>query len=156
MASTVEIMAERFAQVALSFRTLAEQLDDLAWREYASSDRRPLGTIVHHVALGNAIGLLRIVAASGGYPQPLQAGTAAERNAEHARSSSEPNREATLRLLTAGAAAVEAAIRGVREEQLDAEFSIGSTTRTLAQGIEAVIDHVREHEVTIRAATGRT
>lgn len=141
--SNVELKAVQFGHAAASFWSLAERLDDVAWREHAEGDGRSLGTIVHHVAVGHAIGFMRIVAACSGYPQLLQVGTTAERNAKHAQASYEPKREATLGLLAAGAAAVEAAIRGADEGPLDAEVSIGSTRMTLGSLIDAAIDHVQ-------------
>src|SRR5438128_5285461 len=75
----IDLRARSFAEAATAFLVLVEGLNLAQWHGRAADDRRTIGTIAHHVALGYAIGHWRIVAAASGYPQPLQQGTAEER-----------------------------------------------------------------------------
>src|SRR5438132_13280757 len=111
--------ARSFAGAASAFLKLVESLDGAQWHAPSVEDGRPIGTIAHHVALGHAIGHWRVIAAASGYPQPLQQGTALERNAAHAAGTPTPDRDATLLLLQTGAAALEVAIQSLRDDQLD-------------------------------------
>ena len=150
----IDLRARSFAEAATAFLALVEGLSVAQWHAPSADDRRPIGTIAHHVALGHAIGHWRILAAATGYPQPLQQGTAEERNAAHAAGSQAPDRDATLRLLRTGAAAIADAIRSLRDDQLDTEISIGPVTRTVRQLVDGARSHVVEHEATIRKSIG--
>src|SRR5207253_4676027 len=120
--------ARGFADAATAFLKLVESLDAAHSQALSVEDARPIGTIAHHVALGYAIGQWRVIAAASGYPQPLQQGTAVERNAAHAAGTPAPDRDATLRLLRTGADALESAIRSLRDDQLDGEIRVGPLT----------------------------
>jgi len=91
-----------------------------------------------------------VIAAASGYPQPLQQGTAIERNAAHAAGTPAPDRDATLLLLQTGAAALEAAIQCLRDDQLDGEITIGPITGTIGRLVDGAREHVLEHTATIR------
>lgn len=142
--------AQSFADAATAFLELVESLDPAHWQAPSVEDGRPIGTIAHHVALGHAIGHWRVMAAASGYPQPLQQGTAVERNAAHAAASPAPDRDTTLGLLRTGAAALEAAIRSLRDDQLDTEITIGPMGVTIARLVDGLRNHVLEHDATIR------
>jgi hypothetical protein len=142
--------ARSFADAATAFLELVASLDPAQWQAPSVEDGRPIGTIAHHVALGHAIGHWRVVAAASGYPQPLQQGTAVERNAAHAAASLAPDRDTTLALLRAGAAALEAAIRSLRDDQLDTEITVGPMVGTIARLVDGARNHVLEHDATIR------
>jgi hypothetical protein len=142
--------ARSFADAATAFLELVESLDPAQWQAPSAEDGRPIGTIAHHVALGHAIGHWRVIAAASGYPQPLQQGTAVERNAAHAAGTLAPDRDTTLRLLRTGAAALEAAIRSLRDDQLDTELTIGPMVGTISRLVDVARNHVLEHDATIR------
>ena len=142
--------APGFADAATAFLKLVENLDGAQWQAPSVEDGRPIGTIAHHIALGHAIGHWRVIAAASGYPQPLQQGTAVERNAAHAAGTLAPDRDTTLRLLRAGADALEAAIRSLHDDQLDTEITIGPTAGTIARLVDGARNHVLEHDATIR------
>jgi hypothetical protein len=142
--------ARGFADAATAFLELADSLDAAQWQAPSVEDGRPIGTIAHHVALGYAIGHWRVIAAASGYPQPSQQGTAVERNAAHAAGTLAPDRDTTLRLLRTGAAALEAAIRSLRDDQLDTELTIGPMVGTIARLVDVARNHVLEHDATIR------
>jgi hypothetical protein len=142
--------AARFADAAAEFLALVEKLDRAQWRTASVEDGRPIGTIAHHVALGHAIGHWRVIAAASGYPQPTQQGTALERNAAHAAGTPAPDRDMTLLLLRTGAAALEAAIRCLRDDQLDREITIGPVTATIGRLVNGAREHVLEHTATVR------
>lgn len=147
--SEVDRRARAFAEAAAAFLVLVEDLDRSRWRAPSVEDGRPLGTVAHHVALGYSIAHWRVIAAASGYPQPEQRGMALDRNAAHAAGRA-PDRDATLRLLRAGGAALEAAIRSVRDDQLDSEVTIGPFTATVARLVDDARDHVLEHDATLR------
>ena len=150
----IDRLARSFADAAATFLGLVESLETSRWEEPSVEDRRPIGTIAHHVALGYAIGHWRVVAAASGYPQPLQQGSAEERNAAHAAASPAPDRAATVELLGTGAAALEVAIRSLRARQLDDEITVGAFKRTIASLVDSCRSHILEHEATIRNAIG--
>jgi len=56
----------------------------------------------------------------------------------------------TLRLLRVGAVALEEAIRSLRDDQLDAEITIGPMAGTIARLVDGTRNHVLEHDATIR------
>ena len=146
----IDRRARSFADAATAFLELVESLDGAQWQAPSVEDGRPIGTIAHHVALGYAIGHWRVIAAASGYPQPPQQGTAVERNAAHAAGSLTPDRDTTLQLLRTGAAALEAALRSLRDDQLDAEITVGSVRGTVAPLVDGARNHVIEHDATIR------
>jgi len=146
----VDRRAASFADAAGSFLALVESLDATQWDAPAVEDGRAIGTVAHHVALGYAIGQWRVIAAASGYPQPLQQGTATERNAAHAAGTPAPDRDATLRLLRTGADALESAIRSLRDDQLDGEIRVGPVPGTTGRLVDSGRDHVIEHEITVR------
>jgi hypothetical protein len=146
----IDRRARSFADAATAFFELVESLDAAQWQAPSVEDGRPIGTIAHHVALGHSIGHWRVIAAASGYPQPLQQGTAVERNAAHAAGTLAPDRDTTLRLLRTGAAAVEAAIRSLRDDQLDTEITVGPMAGTIARLVDGARNHVLEHDATIR------
>jgi hypothetical protein len=146
----VDRRAASFADAAASFLALVESLDARQWYGPSVEDGRAIGTVAHHVALGYAIGQWRVIAAASGYPQPLQQGTATERNAAHAAGTPAPDRDATLRLLRTGADALESAIRSLRDDQLDGEVRVGPITGTTGRLVDSGRDHVIEHEITVR------
>ncbi len=150
----VDRRAASFATAAASFLALVESLEATQWQAASVEDGRALGTVAHHVALGHAIGHWRVIAAASGYPQPLQQGTAVERNAAHAAGAPAPDRDTTLRLLRTGAAALESAIRSLRDDQLDAEIRIGPVTYTIGRLVDGAREHVIEHAMTVRRSIG--
>jgi hypothetical protein len=150
----IDRRARAFTDVANAFLELVEMLDPSQWQAPSIEDGRPIGTIAHHVALGFAIGHWRVIAAGSGYPQPLQQGTAAERNAAHAFGTPAPARDTTLRLLRAGMTALEAAIRSLRSDQLGTALTIGPVTTTIGGLVDEASRHVLEHDATIRRSIG--
>jgi len=155
-AGEIDRLARSFAEAAAAFLNLVEGLDGARWQSPSKDDGRPLGTIAHHVALGHAIGHWRVIAAASGYPQPLQQGTAVERNAAHAARTPAPDRDPTILLLRTGAAALEAAIRSLSDDQLDAPITLGPRTESTRRLVEAAREHVLEHDATIRRSIERT
>ena len=91
-----------------------------------------------------------MIAAASGYPQPTQQGTAVDRNAAHAAGTPAPDRDATLLLLRTGAAALEAAIRCLRDDQLDGEITVGPVTVTIGRLVSGTREHILEHTATVR------
>jgi hypothetical protein len=152
--SEIDQISRRFADAAGTFLKRVEGLSASEWRARSIDDGRPIGTIAHHVALGFAIGHWRVIAAASGYPQPSQQGTAAERNLAHAVQTQAPDREATVLLLRSGAAALEAAIRSLHDEQLETEITFRFGTGTIRGLVEATVSHVLEHEATVRKSLG--
>ena len=146
----IDRLARSFADAAVAFLGLVENLGTAQWEKPTIDDGRPIGTIAHHVALGYAIGTWRIVAAQSGYPQPLQLSTADERNAAHAAATPCPDRAMTVMLLRTGGASLEAGIRSLRPSQLEIQISIGAFKETIATLVESCRSHVLEHDATIR------
>ncbi len=112
-------------------------------------ERRPVGTIVHHVARSLERILDRGQAWVRGEDPPLPDD---QINARHEAENPDPDREGTLRYLEANAAAFRAYVRGLRAEDLQATGTWFSGPRTLDTLLGEVVPfHIRWHAGSIRA-----
>ena len=116
-------------------------------------ERRPVATIVHHVARSLVTTPERGRAWIRGEDPPLPTD---EDNAEHAAANPDPGRDETLRWLEANAAAYREFVSGLSESDLQATGTWMSGPRTLDTLLGAVVPfHIRWHAGSIRATWGQ-
>jgi hypothetical protein len=120
-----QALAERLEQGAGALESLAGGLTEDEWATVIPGDGRTVGVVVHHVAsmYPLEIQLARVLAAR----QPIAGVTWAavhEINAEHARGNRTVTKQAAIDLLRRNSAAAAAAIRGMRDEDLDAAATV--------------------------------
>ena len=112
-------------------------------------ERRPVGTIVHHVARSLVLIPERGRAWIRGEDPPVPTDA---NNAEHAAANPDPDHDETLRWLEANAAAYREFVRGLSETDLQATGTWFSGPRTLDTLLGAVVPfHIRWHAGSSRA-----
>jgi hypothetical protein len=154
-------LAERLENGARALAALAGTLSDAEWRRpFGTTDKRPIGVIVHHVA---SIYPLEIQLA-----QQLAAGNAiagvtwdmvASGNAAHAKDNPSPTKEETLALLSRNSAQAAAAIRALSDAELAraATVSLNDDAPLTCQFFleDHAVRHSYHHLAKIRQALGR-
>ena len=120
-----QALAERLEQGARALESLARALTPDEWETVIPGDGRTVGIVVHHVAsmYPLEIRLARVLAAG----EPIADVTWAavhELNAEHARANRTVTKQAAIDLLRRNSAAAAAAIRAMRDEDLDAAATV--------------------------------
>ena len=147
-----------------AFASLVDGLTEAQWTTRAvntpgkasdEDEQRPVGTIVHHVALAHAAFLGRIRGAAEGGPPAIRTATLAEINAAHAVKNPNPDRVQTAALLRTNGAAIVDYVARLSEEQLKRETDFGGHRVTTAQIIGIVVGHIHDHELSIRSAVGK-
>jgi mycothiol maleylpyruvate isomerase-like protein len=156
----VEALAQRLEQGARALADFAATLTDAEWRTPIPHDGRRVGVVVHHVAsvYPVEIHLAQILAAG----QPVTGvvwDDVHAMNAKHAAEFAEVRKEAALDLLRTNSATAAAAIRALRDEQLDlaAPASLYSNAPITCQFMleDHAVRHSYHHLAKIRAALGR-
>ena len=155
--TTAEIIAE-FDQAYREFRELIAPATAEQWRmaginnpevQFGEDERRPVGTIVHHVAVSYRNLPDRARAWMRGEDQAMPS---AETNARHAAEHPDPEQQETVRLLDEHARELHEFIAGLSEEDLQATgtwFSGPTTVESLLGGVAPF--HTRWHAGSIRA-----
>ena len=156
-----EALAQRLERGAEALARFASTLTDAEWRTpFGTTDKRPIGVIVHHVASIYPLEIqLAQVLATG---QPITGVTwdaVAEVNAQHARDNQNPTKEAALDLLARNSAAAAAAIRVLSDAQLALAAPVslyGDAPLTCQFFLEDhAVRHSYHHLAKIRKALGR-
>ena len=156
MGAVAEELARAFAAANAELIALLEDASPEQWRALTADEGelRPVGVIAHHVAWAHRHISRRVEAFATGQPvPPRRPERFDERNARHALENPDPDRAATLALLRADGAAVQALIAGLSDAQLARTSSEdpGAQTMTTAEVIEQrQIGHVRGHLAAIR------
>jgi hypothetical protein len=160
-AARAEALAARLEQGASALASFASGLTAAEWATPASAtDRRSVGTIVHHVAsvYPVEIQLAQTLAAR----TPVTGVTwdeVAAMNAGHAAENADPSKEATIELLARNSAAAAAAIRALGDAQLDgaANASLYADAPVTCQFMleDHAVRHSYHHLAKIRKALGR-
>jgi SAM-dependent methyltransferase len=141
------LLADRIEQGAAALAGFAAGVSVTAWRKPVSaSDKRSIGTIVHHVASVYPIEVhvARIIA-DGKPVEDVTWDVVAELNAKHAAEHSEVSKSEALDLLWRNSREAAAAVRGFTDEQLDrsAPFSLSFGAPVTAQFV--IEDHALRH-----------
>src|SRR5215831_4791449 len=161
MSRRSESLAKRIEEGAAGLAAFAEGLSEEEWRTpVSSSDRRPVGVIVHHVAsvYPEEIQLAQAVA-SGKPVTDVTWEDIAELNARHAGEQLKVTKAAALELLRKNSREAAAAVRGFTDDQLDsaAPFSLSFGAPVTAQFVveDHALRHSWHHLARIRKTLGR-
>lgn len=160
-ASRAESLAERIEEGAARLADFAEGLSDEEWRTpVSSSDRRPVGVIVHHVASMYPIEIdVARAIASGEAVTDVTWEVVAELNAKHAREQAGVTKDAALELLRRNSREAADGVRAFTDEELDraAPFSLSYGAPVTAQFVieDHALRHSWHHLARIRTASGR-
>ena len=115
-----QVLATTLERGAAAIAEFARTLTDAEWQARHPKDGRKIGVIIHHVAdiYPLEIELAQRLAA-GGTISELTWDDVHALNARHARDNDQATRDDTLALLRTNAAAAAAAIRAMRDADLD-------------------------------------
>ena len=156
-----ELLADRIEEGAAGLAAFAEGLSEAEWHTPVSStDHRPVGVIVHHVASVYPIEIdLARAIASGKAVTDVTWEVVAELNAKHAHEHAEVTKAAALELLRRNSREAAAAVRAFTDEELDraAPFSLSFGAPVTAQFVieDHALRHSWHHLARIRTALGR-
>jgi len=142
-----ELLADRIEEGATSLAAFAEALSEAEWNTPVSStDRRPVGVIVHHVAnmYPIEVDVARTIA-SGKPITDVTWDAVAGINAKHAQEQSAVTKAAALELLRRNSHEAANAVRKFTDEELDtaAPFSLSFGAPVTAQFV--IEDHAMRH-----------
>ena len=156
-----DALAERLERNVQDLLKTAASLTDAEWKKPVSAtDRRTIGTIVHHVGnmLPLEVQLAQMIAAG----KPLEGVTwdeVAKINAEHAKNFASPAKAEALDFLRTNGMKAAAAIRELRDEDLDSATpnSLYSDAVLTCQFMleDHAVRHAAHHLGKIRAALKR-
>jgi hypothetical protein len=155
------LLADRIEDGAASLAAFAEGLSETEWLEPVSStDRRPVGVIVHHVASVYPIEIdLARAIASGKAVTDVTWEVVAQLNRKHAQENAEVTKAAALELLRQNSREAAAAVRAFTDDELDqaAPFSLSFGGPVTAQFVieDHALRHSWHHLARIRTALGR-
>ena len=142
-----ESLAMRIEEGAAKLAAFVAELSDAEWRvPVSSTDTRPVGVIVHHVASVYPIEVQLAKAIAGGnavsdVTWELVAGL----NTKHAQQNAEITKAAALELLQKNSREAAEAVRALTDEELDTAgpFSLNSGAPLTAQFV--IEDHAVRH-----------
>jgi hypothetical protein len=149
MSRRAELLAARIEEGAAGLAAFAEGLSETEWRTAMSTggkDRRPVGVIVHHVAMVYPIEVdLARAIASGKAVTEVTWDVVAELNGKHAQEQAAVTKTAALELLRKNSHEAAAAVRKFTDDELDraAPFSLSFGAPVTAQFV--IEDHAVRH-----------
>ncbi|HYL91636.1 MAG TPA: DinB family protein [Alphaproteobacteria bacterium] len=161
MSRRAELLAGRIEEGAAGLVAFAEGISEAEWKKPVSStDRRPIGVIVHHVATMYPIEVdIARAVASGKTVSDVTWEVVAGMNAKHAEDQAGATKAATLELLRRNGREAAAAVRAFTDEELDraAPFSLSFGAPVTAQFVieDHALRHSWHHLARIRKALGR-
>ncbi|HET7870920.1 MAG TPA: DinB family protein [Terriglobales bacterium] len=142
MSRRAELLASRIEEGAAGLAAFAEKLSEEEWTVPMAlgNDRRPVGTIVHHVAsmYPIEIGLVQAIASGQAAPD-VTWDVVADINAKHAREVTGTSKTAALELLRKNSGEAAAAVRALTDDELDRAVPLG-----LAYGAPVTVQFVIE------------
>jgi len=150
-------LAERLEQGARALASFASTLTDAEWQTRLPKDGRKVGVIVHHVATMYPLEIQLAQVLAGGKPVTgVTWDDVHALNAKHAKEHDAVTKEAALALLQQNSTAAAAAIRALRDEELDqaAPLSLNSDAPLTCQFMleDHAVRHSYHHLAGIRAA----
>jgi len=155
------LLADRLIQGARALAEFAETLSDAEWRlPISATDRRAIGTVVHHVASVYPVEIdLALTIARGGAVSGVTGRDIDVMNGNHAAEHPEVSKAETIELLRRNSAAAEAVIRGLSDEDLDraASVSLYDDAPLTCQFVleDHAVRHSYHHLALVRAAVRR-
>jgi len=150
-------LAERLEQGARALAATASVLTETQWKTRIPGDGRTIGVVVHHVASMYPLEIQLAQGLAAGKPiTDVTWDVVHDLNARHARESGTVTKEAALDLLRLNSAAAAAAIRALRDEELDraAAVSLNADAPLTCQFFleDHPVRHSYHHLARIRAA----
>ena len=160
MSKRSDALAQRLEQGARALGDFAASLSEAEWQTRVPHDNRKIGVVVHHVATVYPLEIELAQAVAAGKPVVGLTGEAIDQmNAEHAGKNDEVTREETLDLLQRNSAAAAAAIRALKDDDLDraVPVSLYSNASLTCQFVleDHAVRHSYHHLARIRAALNR-
>jgi DinB superfamily len=156
-----ELLADRIEEGATGLAAFAQGLSESEWRiPMSSTDRRPVGVIVHHVASMYPIEIdVARAIASGKAITDVTWEVVAQLNGKHADENMGVTKTAALELLRRNSQEAVAAVRAFTDDELDraAPFSLSFGAPVTAQFVieDHALRHSWHHLARIRKALGR-
>jgi hypothetical protein len=156
-----ELLADRIEEGAAGLAGFAEGLSEAEWRiPVSSTDRRPVGVIVHHVASMYPIEIdVARAIASGKAITDVTWEVVAQLNSKHAGENAGVTKAAALELLRRNSQEAAATVRAFTDDELDraAPFSLSFGAPVTAQFVieDHALRHSWHHLARIRKALGR-
>jgi len=160
MSQRTNALADRLERGANALATFAGALTDAEWQTRVPKDGRKIGVVVHHVASMYPLEIQLAQTLAGGKPVAGVTWEAVhEMNAGHAKDHDAVTREAALDLLRRNSTAAAAAIRALRDDELDqaAPVSLNSDAPLTCQFMleDHAVRHSYHHLARIRRALKR-
>src|SRR4029077_7342690 len=160
MSQRTNALADRLERGANALATFACALTDAEWQTRVPKDGRKIGVVVHHVASMYPLEIQLAQTLAGGKPVAGVTWEAVhEMNAGHAKDHDAVTREAALDLLRRNSTAAAAAIRALRDDELDqaARVSLNSDAPLTCQFMleDHAVRHSYHHLARIRRALKR-
>jgi hypothetical protein len=157
MSQRTNALADRLEQGARALATFASALTDAEWHTRVPKDGRKVGVIVHHVASMYPLEIQLAQTLAAGKPVAgVTWDVVHEMNAGHANEHHAVTKEAALDLLRRNSTAAAAAIRALRDEELDqaAPVSLNSDAPLTCQFMleDHAVRHSYHHLARIRGA----
>src|SRR5438093_1653584 len=157
MSRRTDALAERLEQGARALASFASALTDAEWQTRLPKDGRKVGVVVHHVASMYPIEIQLAQVLAGGKPVTgVTWDDVHAINAKHAKEHDAVTKEAALDLLQRNSTAAAAAIRALRDEELDqaAPLSLNSDAPMTCQFMleDHAVRHSYHHLAGMRAA----
>jgi hypothetical protein len=157
MSQRTNALAERLEQGARALAGFASALTDAEWQTRLPKDGRKVGVVVHHVATMYPLEIQLAQVLAGGKPVTgVTWDDVHALNAKHAKEHDAVTKDAALELLQQNSTAAAAAIRALRDEELDqaAPLSLNSDAPLTCQFMleDHAVRHSYHHLAGIRAA----
>ena len=157
MSQRTNALVERLEQGAQALASFASRLTEAEWHTRIPRDGRKVGVVVHHVATMYPLEIQLAQLLAAGKPVAGVTWDAVnEMNAQHAKEYDAVTKEAALALLRRNSAAAAAAIRALRDEELDraAPVSLNSDAPLTCQFMleDHAVRHSYHHLARLRGA----
>jgi len=160
MSNRTEALATRLEAGARALAAFAANLTEAEWQTRLPRDGRKIGVVVHHVASVYPIEIHLAQELAAGKPVTnVTWDVVHTMNGDHSKENDGVTKQATLALLQTNSAAAAAAIRALRDDQLDsaAPVSLNSDAPLTCQFMleDHAVRHSYHHLARIRAALAR-
>ena len=156
MSQRTDALANSLEEGARALTVFASTLTDQEWQSRVPKDGRKVGVIVHHVATVYPLEIQFAQSVAYGKPADITSEAVNEMNAGHAKDHDAATKAETLKLLADNSAAAAAAIRSLKDEELDRVASVplyGNAPLTCQFILEDhAVRHSYHHLARIRAA----
>ena len=148
MSKRSSALAERLERGARALGDFAASLSDAEWQTRVPHDGRKIGVVVHHVATVYPLEVQLAQAVAAGKPVVGLTGEAInEMNADHAVKFDDVPRETTLDLLQRNSVAAAAAIRKLKDDELDQAVPVSLYGDAILTCQFVLEDHAVRHSI---------